>query len=324
MIQELKTAGQREALVPSRTSWPDGKAFAFTVFDDTDWESLENGPPLYDFLHDLGFRTTKSVWPLRGPEKPLVGGATCAEPGYLAWAQALQRRGFEIGLHNVTYHTSDGPVTGAGIERFREFFGHYPYAMANHTGCHEGIYWGEHRVSGLHGALYNLLTRYKAKGLYQGHVKGSPLFRGDVCRERIKYVRNFVFPDINTLAACPAMPYHDPDRPFVNYWFASAEGAVLESYNRTLAEPNQDRLEAEGGACIMYTHFGKGFYRDGRLDPRFQALMERLSRKNGWFVPVTQLLDYLLGVKGHHAITRGERARLERKWLLYKIRAGST
>ena len=26
-----------------------------------------------------------------------------------------------------------------------------------------------------------------------------------------------------------------------------------------LTEAAQDRLEAEGGACIMYTHFGHGF-----------------------------------------------------------------
>ena len=30
---------------------------------------------------------------------------------------------------------------------------------------------------------------------------------------------------------------------------------------------------------------------DGRLDPRFVQLMERLSAKNGWFVPVGTLLD---------------------------------
>ena len=46
--------------------WPDGKAFAFSVFDDTDLSTLENAPAVYRLLRDLGFRTTKSVWPLRG------------------------------------------------------------------------------------------------------------------------------------------------------------------------------------------------------------------------------------------------------------------
>ena len=67
------------------------------------------------------------------------------------------------------------------------------------------------------------------------------------------------FPEINTLRACPIMPYHDPQRPFVNQWYASSEGANCASFNAMLTEAAQDRLEAEGGACIMYTHFGHGF-----------------------------------------------------------------
>jgi len=147
----------------------------------------------------------------------------------------------------------------------------------------------------------------------------SETFWGDVCRERIKYVRNFVFGDVNTLAVCPWMPYHDPDRPWVNYWFASSEGAVAASFNERLAEENQDRLEAEGGACIMYTHFGLGFCEGGRVQPRFERLMRRLAGKNGWFVPVTTLLDHLLERRGTAEITSSQRARLEWRWLLHKV-----
>ena len=39
----------------------------------------------------------------------------------------------------------------------------------------------------------------------------------------IEQVRNFVFSDINTLKSCPYMPYQDPTKPYVNYWFASSE-----------------------------------------------------------------------------------------------------
>jgi len=49
-----------------------------------------------------------------------------------------------------------------------------------------------------------------------------------------------------------------------------------------------------------------------------------VSRKNGWFVPVSTLLDDLLEVRGHREITDHERARLERRWLLFKIRVGGT
>ena len=69
------------------------------------------------------------------------------------------------------------------------------------------------------------------------------------------------------------MPYHDPERPFVNAWFASSEGANVQTYNACLIEAAQDHLEVNGGACIMYTHFASGFWRDGAIDARFRELI---------------------------------------------------
>jgi hypothetical protein len=326
--QDLLTSpgsmGETNTAMQTPITWPEGKDFAFTIFDDTDNQTLENGPAVYDFLTALGFRTTKSVWPLAGTDTPLVGGATCADAKYLEWVQDLQQRGFEIALHNVTYHTSARVETRAGLEHFRELFGTYPRAMANHCGCREAPYWADDRVSGINRLVYNVLSRYRFRGFSQGHRENSPLFWGDLCQAKIKYMRNFVFGNIDTLKACPFMPYHDPDRPLVNYWFAASEGGYPQSFVHTLSEANQDRLEAEHGACIMYTHLGDRFYYKGKLYAPFQSVMERLSRRNGWFVPVTTLLDYLLQVKGHHDITSWERARLERKWLWHKIRVGGT
>jgi hypothetical protein len=51
--------------------------------------------------------------------------------------------------------------------------------------------------------------------------------------------------------------------------------------------------------------------------------MERLARKNGWFVPVSTLLDYLLELNGGHVISEEERGRLERAWLSRKILKGT-
>jgi hypothetical protein len=306
-----------------KITWPENKTFAFAIFDDTDSLTLETGRAVYSFLADQGFRTTKSVWPTRGKGKPSDNGATCQDPKYLAWAQGLQSKGFEIGYHMATSHTSSRAETAAGLEQFARYFGHYPVAMANHFYCDENIYFGDRRVTGVNRLAYNVLTRFRNFGKFRGEVDGDPLFWGDLCRERIKYVRNFVFNEINTLKVCPQMPYHDPARPYVNYWFASTEGAIASSFVRQLREENQDRLEAEGGGCIMYTHFGLGYYEQGKLHPRFRALMERLSRKNGWFVPVSTLLDYVLLARGPVTISARERAALERKWLFHKIRFGT-
>jgi hypothetical protein len=302
--------------------WPEGKTFAFSIFDDTDLSTLENAPRVYDLLTDLGFRTTKSVWPIHGNGTPKVGGATCGDPAYRAWVRLLQRRGFEIALHNVTFHTSQRAETIRGIERFHEYFGHYPSVHTNHTGCRESIYWASHRVSGVEKILYDALNRFRPAEQSEGHLEASPLFWGDICQDKIKYVRNFVHGSVNTLAYCPEMPYHDPKRPYVNYWFASTEGSDVDTFVAALSEPELDRLESDGGACIMYTHFGAGFAPGGQVDARFARLMRRLSEKNGWFVPVTALLDFLLEKNGHHEITNHQRARLERRWLAHKIRTG--
>lgn len=300
--------------------WPFGRRFAFTVFDDADSQTLANGKPTYDFLADCGFRTTKAVWPVRGPREPSDHGETCDEPHYLSWVQGLQRRGFEIGYHMATSHTSFRHETIEALKRFEDDFGHPPLAMANHYNCDENVYFGPDRVSGVRRVGYNLLTRFRNRGRFFGHVPGHPLFWGDICRERIKYGRNFVFSDINTLRACPWMPYHDPARPFVNYWFAASEGANVTSFTERIAEEAQDRLEAQGGACIMYTHFGLGFCENGRLHSRFRRLMKRLAGKKGWFVPVGTLLDYLLDKRGHIEITATQRSSLEWRWLLHKVR----
>lgn len=302
--------------------WPDGKAFAFTIFDDTDASTIENVSDVYACLYDNGMRTTKSVWPIKGEKIPKVGGLTCEDEDYLQWVYQLQNQGFEIGYHNATYHTSSREDTRRGIERFNALFGHYPLSMANHTGCQEGIYWGGNRLTGVHELAYNLILRNRYKGYHRGHVDGDPLFWGDLCKQKIKYVRNFVFSDINTLKKCPMMPYYDPMRPYVNYWFASSEGADLNAFNKTIHEKNQDLLEEEGGACIMYTHLASGFYEDGKINARFQRLIERLGQKNGWFVPTSTLLDYIQKQRSTHTITNAERRRLERAWLLQKIRIG--
>ena len=186
------------------------------------------------------------------------------------------------------------------------------------------MYWAESRFSGFLSGLYKLLTLGRNKGKYRGHIQGDDHFWGDACKERITYYRNFVFQDINTLKACPFMPYHDTDRPLVNYWFASSNGRDIETFNRCLAEENQDRLGG-GGRRLHHVHPLR--LRLQRRRPGQSALskrsMRRLARRNGWFVPVHVVLDHLREAGGGHEITDAERGRLERKWVFEKIRIGT-
>nr|NIM01218.1 hypothetical protein [Acidobacteriota bacterium]NIM60443.1 hypothetical protein [Acidobacteriota bacterium]NIO59661.1 hypothetical protein [Acidobacteriota bacterium]NIQ30755.1 hypothetical protein [Acidobacteriota bacterium]NIQ84380.1 hypothetical protein [Acidobacteriota bacterium] len=103
-------------------------------------------------------------------------------------------------------------------------------------------------------------------------------------------------------------------------WFASAEGASAEPLVRTLSRANVERLAEEGGACIIYTHLGEDCWSESKLHAGFVEAMTRLSKMNGWFVPVYQLLDYVVEKKGIHTLTPSQRRSLERAWLWDKVR----
>lgn len=303
-------------------TWPGGRRFAFTAVDDTDWATVQTVKPVYDLLTDLGMRTTKSVWVFNGCDKDGYQGQTCEDEDYRTWALSLQRAGFEICTHNVSPVTSTRARTIDGLARFEELFGSLPRVHCNHRQCHENLYWGDHRVSGSRRVAYRWMTHSRRTGRFRGHIPGDPLFWGDVCRDNVTYVRNFVFDELNTLKVCPEMPYHDPARPYVNFWFASAEGGSLERFLTNFTRDRIDRLVDEGGLCIAYVHFGSGFARDGRLDPEFRKRMEYIASKNGWFAPANTVLDYLrsCGTREQRTIGPLRLACLESRWLARQVR----
>jgi hypothetical protein len=307
-------------------SWPQGHRFAFTIVDDTDYARVDNVQPVYDLLVHLGMHTTKLVWMFQGESDATVHGSACDDPAYLAWVLSLQQQGFEIGVHNAAPVTSLRERTCQAFERFRALFGCQALIHCNHTGCREGIYWGDARLSEWRRPLYNLLTRGRRRGVFRGHVPGDPLFWGDLCQTHVGYVRNFVFDALNTLAVCPEMPYHDPAKPYVHFWFASTEGPTLRSFLRQFTVRNIDRLVAEGGLCIAYVHFAKGFAPNGQVEPEFRRCLEYIASKDGWFAPASEVLDYLRKDKSpaERIISPTRLRQLELRWLASKLTKGTT
>lgn len=306
--------------------WPHGKNFAFTIFDDTDLAVPGNFERTYDCLGELGFRTTKSVWPLTSPGQLARDpeGSSCDDPEYLQYVLQLQRQGFEIGYHNSSHTGFSREGVVRALDRFRELFGHDPHTMTNHQQNPEAMYWGAARLSQPWRSAYRLAQR-GAMAESGGHDPASPHFWGDICAARIRYVRSFVFPEVNTLAACPATPYHDPARPYVRAWFASTFASWWRDFAAALAPERQDELAASGGACIIYTHIGAEFQDlRGGLRPEFRALMKRLAALNGWFVPVHQLLDYMVEQQGLATLSFAQRQAQEWRWLRHKLRVRGT
>jgi hypothetical protein len=303
--------------------FPYNKNFAFSIFDDTDNSTVGSVQPVYRLLRDLGFRTTKSVWPLTAVPGARFGGSTLQDDDYLRWIRELHREGFEIGLHNVRSGSAPREIILRGLEEFCNRIGEYPRAHANHSDNCENIYWGSSRLTRTSSRFaYHLGTLHRRREQFSGHLKGSQYFWGDICKDRIRFVRNFVFNEINLERINPTLPYHDPGKPFVNFWFSSCEGGDVRKFCGMINESNQDRLAAESGICIMYTHFASGFCRDGEIDPVFKRLMRRLAKLNGWFVPVSELLEFLLGGKTQRTIPARELARMENRWIRYKMRVG--
>lgn len=278
-------------LVPG---YPDGREFAFTILDDTDDATVANVKPLYDLLFELGLRTTKTVWPLDCPEgsKNYFAGDTLANPEYLRFAHQLQDRGFELTWHAATMESSTRERTLRGLEFFRQEFGHYPTLHCNHGENRENIYWGAKRYRN---PLLRLVHHAARRGMapsFSGDDEGSDYFWGDLCRRHFRYVRGFTWHDINTLRRDPALVYRLAWTPYVNCWFSTSDAADVQAFNRLVNRSSINRLRAERGVCILSTHLGKGFVRDGRVDPTVEETLRYMASQPGWFVPASTILDH--------------------------------
>lgn len=305
-----------------RIEWPDGNRAAFAIFDDTDNTTIENGPPVYDLLTGLGLRITKSVWPLVPTERQRVGGSTLGDPDYLEWVIGLQRSGHEVGFHNATDHPSLRADTMHALDRFEELFGSPPKVGADHSGNREALYWGPRRLSGVKAHAYSVAQKVMRpnRPTFSGEDPRSEYFWGDVCRERVTYWRNFCFDEVDLLRVSPKVPYHDPRRSYVNYWFTSTDGSNLPRFVRHLTDEKLDRLESDGGVCVMYTHLGLKFAVGGRVDPMFADAMARLSERKIWVAPVSEVLDHLRSQIGDVILSDRERWSLENRWVLDRLK----
>ena len=296
--------------------FPNGKRFAFTVLDDTDVATIDNVAPVYRLLETLGMRTTKTVWPVSCPEgsKDFASSQTLEDESYRAFVLDLHRCGFEIASHGATMESSERERTLAAFARFQELFGAYPRVHANHAYNRENVYWGGGRLDNpILRLLYGRLNGQSA-GYYEGTVPGSEYYWADWCADHILYVRNLTFGTVNLLGVNPSMPYHDPRRPAVRWWFSTADAESRREFNELLSIENQDQLERDGGVCIVSTHFGKGYVFNGAVHPVTRERLESLASRAGWFVPVGELLDWLRSQGRGSVLPQPEWRRMQWRW----------
>lgn len=301
--------------------FPDGKRFAFSILDETD-VSANSGQPVYALLQQLGMRTTKTVWPLARSEGSHVADSaqTLADPGYRESVLALRDHGFEIGWQGASMESSKRERTIEGLERFRDIVGAYPRLHANYPQNRESLYWGPNRVD--QPLLRAVVQRADPTPTNHslGHMQNTPFYWGDVCHRRIDYVKNLTFNEVNLARVNASMPYHDPQRPLVRWWFSCSEAQDCAAFAHLLRPERQDRLERDGGWCIVATHFAHDFVRSGGVDRLAARRLEMLASRNGWFVPVSTLLDYLRDQRADNGLSAAEWDRMQWRWARELVR----
>lgn len=294
--------------------FPEGKRFAFTILDDTDDATVDNVRPIYSLLRSLGFRTTKTAWPLDCPEgsRKFFAAETLQNAEYLAFVRQLVADGFELAFHGATMESSHRERTIAGLEFIDREIGAPMSVYCNHGQNRENLYWGADRYRT---AMLRLPLQAAGRALrkptYYGHVPQSPYFWGDIAKERFRFVRNFAFATLNQARIHPVGPYRLRSTPYVNYWFNTADAPDVHAFKRLVTPEGLEALEQEGGVCILSTHLGKGFVRDGRVDPDVERTLRYLADRPGWFVPTSRLLEHLLRVAPGGELSAREQWALE-------------
>ena len=287
--------------------YPEGRRFAFTILDDTDDTTQQNGRPIYELLQELGFRTTKTVWALDTPREQqgsYFAAETLRDGPYLAWVRELASAGFEIAFHNASMGSSTRERTLEALEFVAREFPGMPRIHCNHGQNRENLHWGSARYSSPELALlYRLMERFTGANPYEGHVAGSPYFWADVAAQRIDYVRRYAFARLDCGRIPPGGPYHDDRKPDIPVWFNTADAPNARAFCSLVTRSSIDALSASGSWCIVSTHLGKGFVREGRVDDEVREVLAYLATRPGWFVPVSDLLDHLAKSRGREALS---------------------
>lgn len=289
-----------------RLDWlPANKSFAVAFVDDADGSHYGGVRLVYDFMTSLGLRATRTVWPLRAVSSTGTraniheADHTLQDRQYREYCERLKTLGHELAMHGASSGNNTRDRVIAAYDLFERVFGEPPAVNVMHGRNFENIYWGRSHFDGWTGRLVGL---HEPQSFY-GHVPGSPYFWGDVCREKTRYVRFHETLGADVGSFDPATPYHDPSKPFVNWWFSAAYGAgdrVLDLLSPSSLAALRQRRSFSIIHCYSAHHVAPDTSGRLAIEPRFAAALERLAAMDdAWVVPVSTLLDRIRAARDH-------------------------
>jgi hypothetical protein len=303
--------------------FPQGRLFAFTILDDTDSATYASVKPIYDLLRELGIRTTKTAWPLDCPEgsKHFFASDTLQAPEYKEFVLGLIRDGYEFASHCATMESSERERTLRGFDYIESELKVAPRLHCNHSHNRENIYWGADRYTSqpMRG-LARVVEWGRGADTYEGHNPESAFFWGDVCRKQITYVRRFSFARLDNSRLPVSHPYHDPTKPYVRRWFCTSDAPDVEAFVELVNRKAISKLMERRGFSIVSTHLGKGFVRNGRVDPRVEDALRYMASLPGWFVPASELLDWVSKTNGASRISASRMLWLEASFVIDRLK----
>ncbi len=260
-----------------KLSWlPGSYMAAVSITDDPDNSSFPRFKAMYDFLMEINFPITRAMWVYPKSEytgtPPLkidFSAPLLSDPQCLQYCKKLQSKGFEICLHGASCGNNNRKRTLDALNFLEENI-EPSQVFICHSKNAENLYWDANTANL---PIEKMLLQLYTKNRCFGELPESQYFWGDVCREKINFIRLYRTRSVNTLAFNPSMPYHDFSKQFVNYWFSATKGYIPNLFSET----NLDKLCEQNGASILYQYMHRYVNEDLTLSMQMRETMERVA-----------------------------------------------
>jgi len=285
-VSEFNSQNFTPSLIPASFS------FGFTIVDDPDNARLEYIKPIYDYLAQIGMKTTPLVWVRESDGHWGSKGDTTNRSEYRDYFLSLQNIGFEIGLHSPSGDDDSREKMIWGFERFKEIFGYYPNNYVQHSDNKEN-FWGGNQS--------------------HGHIPNSPYYCTDILKEKGCNIGvNILTGVLNIFSHTKDLRHSFRSLPsYYRHYFPNCHNFLED-----VTEERLQKLVDQRGISIISTHFASEycdfFYNGSWEQAKYSSDAWVRQGTIGWNTSLTyrlnitvkKRLDYISSLGGWYVPTR--------------------